>query len=477
MLVMKFGGTSVDGARKIQDVARLVQNSRGASKERGDSKETVVVLSAMAGVTDALVAAARAAAGGQTSRWRSAVAALASKHKRTAAALSVNGREGAQLFKFIDSRFAELTAILRSLDVLGELTARGLDQVAGTGERLSTRFLAFALQERGIESEAVDAGDGVIVTDDRFGDAQPDEAAIRRGVRTRLAPLLKRGVVPVVTGFLGATPSGETTTLGRGGSDYTAALIGAALEADEVWIWSDVDGILSADPKVVPEARVLDHLSYAAAAEMAACGADVLHPKTIRPLARGNVPLRLKNTFNPAHRGTLISSGHCEHAPAIISASGLALVTIAADAEYWSQEEIAAILKRLARAGVNVLFFVQSAWHHGVSLLIGGADREAAMTAAASDNLAVSVQPGVATISVFGPGVNLPAMAVLGETCAEVLAVLQAGTDSEIVVVVPENEMPSAVRLLHDRVARTAAPANLAAPADRAAPGVCIYEN
>jgi aspartate kinase len=336
--------------------------------------------------------------------------------------------------------------------VLGELTPRALDRVASTGERLSAPLVSLAFRERSVPSEPVDASAGVIVTNDNFGEAAPDSVATWYSTRTKMRPLLNEETIPVVTGYIGATGDGVVTTLGRGGSDYSAAIVGAALEADEVWIWSDVDGILTADPKIVPEARVLEHLSYVIAAELASCGADVLHPKTIRPLVRGNVPLRLKNTFNPSHPGTLISSRYSEHSPAIISTDHLCLVTIKAEADAWSPDITASSLECMARAGVNVLLFLQSAWQHGISLLVRGADREAAVMSAAADNLVVNARPEVATVSVIGPGVILPALAALGETGVDVLAISQATADAGIVVVVPSEEMPALVRHLHSRV-------------------------
>ena len=327
-------------------------------------------------------------------------------------------------------------------------------------ERLSAPLVSLAFRVRGIDSEPVDAGEGLIVTDRTFGEASPDPDATRRNARALLEPLLSRGVIPVVTGFIGATPDGEPTTLGRSGSDYSAALIGAALDADEVWIWSDVDGILTADPKIVPHARVLENLSYITAAELASCGAEVLHPKTIRPLTAGKIPLRLKNSFNPSHGGTLISSRAGAHLPAIISSESLSLVNIKWEGEEWMPEITTGVLQRLARAGVKVLHFVQSAWQQGIGIVIRRSDSEAAVMAAAADSLTIGVRPEVATVSVIAPGVFLPAMAALDEAAVEVLALLQATADSGIIMVVPESGMPGLVNLLHGRL-------NATTPADR----------
>lgn len=446
MLVMKFGGTSLDGAGNILDAVELVLDTRGKGEK------TVVVVSAMGKTTNTLREAARLAARGRMDESLSVLEEPAEGHREAARAMGPHGPEIDRVIGRIDGLFEELRGILRSVDVLGEMTPRALDRILGTGERLSAPLVSLAFQARGVDSVPIDASEGLIVTDRTFGEAAPDRDATRQGVRTVLGPLTARGILPVVTGFVGSTAMGEQTTLGPSGSDYSAALIGAALDADEVWIWSDVDGILTADPKIVPHARVLGNLSYVTAAELASCGAEVLHPKTIRPLAAGKVPLRLKNTFNPSHAGTLISSRSSAHFPAIISTEALSLVSIKWEGDGWMPEITTGVLERLARAGVKVLLFVQSSWQQGIGLVIRRSDSEAAMMAAAADSLAVRIMPEVATVSVIGPGLFLPAMAAFNETEVELLALLQAAAGAGIVLVVPECDMPRLVNLLHDRL-------------------------
>ena len=454
MLVMKFGGTSVDGAANISNAVDL------ALEGRRSDQDILVVVSAMAGTTDALVGAARGAAAGEKLD-PAIVDALAERHKKAAAQLGgqmVGAQRdalGAQcdaLGAFIDQTFGTLNSLLQSVSILGELTPRALDRIISLGESLSARLVASGFNARGVAAEAVDANSNLIVTDSVFGEAAPDLSATRAAARHRLEPIISRGAIPVVTGFIASNRAGETTTLGRSGSDYSAAILGAALDADEVWIWSDVNGILTADPKIVPEARVIEHLSYVTAAELASCGAEVLHPKTIRPLVQGKIPLRLKNTFNRSHRGTLISGRFSEHPPAIISTEGLCLLTIRTEKEGWKPDEAAATLRRMARAGVRIVLFVQSAWQQGLSVLIPAADAEAAMMAAAAGNLAANVRPRAAAASVIGPGVIMPAMAALGETGATVLATLQATADAGIIFVVPEDDLAGVVRRLHARL-------------------------
>jgi len=446
MLVMKFGGTSVDGPQSIGSVVDLVL------AEHTPGRGVVVVVSAMAGTTNALLGAARAAACGEERAWTEALEELARRHRSTAGALTDDADEHRAILSLIDRTVDGLIEIFNSIAVLGEVSPRGLDRVLATGERLSAPLVALALRGRGVNSVAVESCAGLIVTDQRFGEARPDAGATGGALREKLEPMLAGGVVPVVTGFIGSTPDGRVTTLGRGGSDCSAAIVGAALGAEEVWIWSDVDGILTADPKIVATARAIPHLSYITAAELAACGAEVLHPRTVRPLARRGVPLRLKNTFNPSHPGTLVSGRDNGHPPAIISTAGLAMLTVQAEVEGWTSDTLPACLGRLARSGVDVLFFVQSAWLNGGTVLIRASDSEAAVNGAAADSLKVCIRPGVATVAVIGPGVVGPAMAALAGAGVNVLATLQASTDTGLIIAVPEDQLKPLVRHLHDRL-------------------------
>ncbi len=454
MLIMKFGGTSVAGADAIANVVNIIKQVRQEHPRLG------IVVSAMGHTTDKLLEIARSAVDGTMAPWHEAITELAVYHRETAAELvkkwqndhDLTSRAGSTIMR-LDNLIDELTALCRSIEVLSELTPRTLDRIAGIGERMSAPLVALGLRCVGIPAQAVDASAGVLITNDRFGEASPDLIATRKAVRDSLVPLMDAGTIPVLTGYVGATQEGLLTTLGRGGSDYSAALFGAALDVDEVWVWSDVDGILTADPKVVPDARFFESLSYATAAEMALCGADVLHPKTIQPLVGANIPLRIKNTFNPDHPGTIIATGiESDHAAAIISAVDLCQVTVRAETGNWSSDLVATCLGNLAQAGIAVLLFLQSAWQQSVSILVRKADAVTAFRALAMEGVTVETRSGVSTVSVIGPNVIGPTLAALGETGTEVLAVSQATPGAGVILVVPEEEMPPLVRHLHDRV-------------------------
>ena len=302
MIIHKFGGTSVGNAQRFANVADIVlehQDSGGTA-----SGDVVVVVSAMSGVTNALIAGARAAAEGQDPVYRGIKADLLNRHLDVVEILLHRSAERLEVGGLVEDRLHDLERLYRSIAVLGELTIRGRDTVASLGEQLSANILAAVLRERGARAQAISATD-LIVTDDNFGAAIPLMGQTRQRMQERVKPLVERGVIPVITGYIAATEQGVTTTLGRGGSDYTAAILGAGLDADEVWIWSDVDGILTADPNIVPHAHTLMELSYTEASDLAYFGADVLHPRTIRPVTESGIPLRIVNSLNPTHPGTL----------------------------------------------------------------------------------------------------------------------------------------------------------------------------
>lgn len=302
MIVMKFGGTSVQDATAIN---RAVEICRGRIESR-----PVVVLSAMARVTDELLRIARTAAERRFDEANDAIAALRTRHLETAGEL-LDTRDrperysGEWLIKNLDSQFAELVNLVRSVATLGELSPRSQDAIVSFGERLSTPIFSAALEASGVKAQLVDARD-LLVTDDNFTAAVPDLAASAVQTRAALLPLIDGGAIPVTQGFIGRTPRGVTTTIGRGGSDYSAAIIGAAIAAEAIEIWTDVDGLLTADPRVVPEARRIKVISFAEAAELSYFGAKVLHPSTVLPAVEKGIPVHIYNTHNPTSDGTLI---------------------------------------------------------------------------------------------------------------------------------------------------------------------------
>jgi aspartokinase/homoserine dehydrogenase 1 len=474
MIVHKFGGTSVGDARRFASVADIVIQHHNKANDAA-AGDTVVVVSAMSGVTNQLIAGARAAAEGKDAVYREIKAGLLSRHLEAVETLLGQSPERLEVGGLIEDRLHELERLYRSIAVLGELTVRGCDAVTSFGEQLSVSILAAVLRERGVRAQAISATE-LIVTDDHFGEATPLMDQTRQRLQQRVRPLIERGVIPVITGYIAATEEGVTTTLGRGGGDYTAAIVGAGLDADEVWIWSDVDGILTADPNIVPQARTLTELSYTEAANLAYFGADVLHPKTIRPVTESGIPLRIVNSFNRTHSGTLIvetPSPDRELLPAIISTAGLSMIAIGSQddaasltghaASLTTLQMAARALQRLSEASVDVLMFSQSFSEHSLNLVVREQDQAHCLkilrrefeSGNQGNVCSLGVKEKVATISVVGvPGWNETgivshAFSALGKHGTRVIAVAQAATEYSVSFCIPEDQVANTVRFLH----------------------------
>jgi len=307
LVVMKFGGTSVEDPAAIGRTAGIVAG------RAANGKQPVVVVSAMSKVTDQLLRAASCASIGDRVGALAISSRLRSRHRDTAFALVTTKPEIAELIDFIDQKFASLTEVLRGLSAILELTPRISDLIVSYGERISSRIVAAAFKERGMDSAHVDARD-VVITDSQFQKAVPQDVLIEKKAAEILRPLTNQGKIPVMGGFIASNEAGITTTLGRGGSDFTGALIGGALNAEAIEIWTDVDGIMTTDPRVVAEALRVKVISFEEAAELAYFGAKVLHPATILPAVKKNIPVLVLNSRNPSCEGTRIISlaPHCK---------------------------------------------------------------------------------------------------------------------------------------------------------------------
>lgn len=458
-LSMKFGGTSVGDGTRIREVANLVR------AVVAEGHQVAVVVSAMSGVTDALIRAARTAADGDATTYRAVRDDLLMRHWQAVREI-VAPEEVNALSEDIRATLDNLENLCRAIHVLGEVTPRAMDLISSLGERFTASLTAAALRALGQPAEAIIATE-LILTDAAFGGANPDVAVTRERVRKRLLPLLDHGVVPVVTGFMGATIDGHVTTLGRGGSDYSGSIIGAALDSDEVWIWTDVDGILTADPRVVPDAQTLPTVSFSEAADLAYYGAKVLHPKSILPAVEQNIPIRIKNTFNPTHPGTLVisrSEPNGRTVKAITAIKGLSLVTVEGRGMLGVPGVAAKVFTAVADAGVNVLMISQSSSEQSICFTVV-ADSSHRVTAAlerafewelARRNIdRISAQDGVGIVSVVGsgmkvvPGIAAKVFGALGRALINVISIAQGSSEHNMSLVLDEADLTQAVRLIH----------------------------
>jgi aspartate kinase len=307
LVVMKFGGTSVEDPAAISRTAAIVAG------RVAQGKHPVVVVSALAKVTDQLLRAAAAASVGDRTGALAISSRLRCRHRDTACALIKDSKSSAALCNLIDQKFDALDEILRGLAAILELTPRISDLIVSYGERISSRIVAAAFSERGIDAAHIDARE-VVITDSQFQKAAPQDTIIEKRAAEKLRPLIDQSKVPVMGGFIASDEAGITTTLGRGGSDFTGALIGGALAADAIEIWTDVDGIMTSDPRVCPDALRVKVISFEEAAELAYFGAKVLHPATILPAVKKNIPVHVLNSRNPSCEGTRIISlaPHCK---------------------------------------------------------------------------------------------------------------------------------------------------------------------
>ena len=362
---MKFGGTSVGSAERIAEAARLAV----AAADQGH--QVVVVTSAMSKVTDALVDAAHTASRG---KWDPAVRTqLFDRHRAAADALTA-GRTSDRDYVMaqIQAQLERFEKLCFGLSMVHELTPRLLDAISGTGELLAAPLVSAAIRAAGRGSAPVEATE-LIVTTDQFGGAEPIAEATEAKTTAALRPMLDRGEIPVVTGFIGATADGVLTTLGRGGSDYSASILGAALNADEVWIWTDVNGVMTANPGEVPDARSMAEISYSEASELAYYGAKVLHYKTILPAFRKRIPVRILNSFNPGHAGTRVSVEGDTSTPgvkAVTSIRKVSLIAISGTGMQGIPGIVAKAFDVVAEQQANVLMISQASSENNICFVI-----------------------------------------------------------------------------------------------------------
>jgi aspartokinase/homoserine dehydrogenase 1 len=443
--VMKFGGTSVGDAACIRRAAEIIAAGGGP---------LIAVVSAMSGVTNRLIAAASASATGDAQAASDLGNALRTQHLAAIDTLIVDAGTRARLVVETERILEEVASLCMGTTLLRELTPRTLDAISSAGERLSARLLASALSELGLKSEAVEATE-LIVTDNEHGRAEPLMSQTRERACLRLLPMIKAGVVPVVTGFIGATLEGTLTTLGRGGSDYSATILGAALQASEVIIWTDVDGVLTADPRLVSDARTLREISYNEAAELAYFGAKVLHPKTLRPVAEACIPVWIRNSFQPERRGTKITAtGHptARGVKAITAIKDVSLITVGGRGIVGLPGVAAKTFAAAAEARANVLLIVDST---DVACTVEMLRQKFAQDLAHHQVEHINVNTEIAIVAVVGdkmrgtPGIAGRTFSALGRRGVNIIAIAQGSSEYNVSFVVEAHAMREAVLAVH----------------------------
>lgn len=443
MIVCKFGGTSVGDTAAIERTAAIV---RGRLEH-----QPVVVVSALAGTTNALLEIAAQAAKGQFIVAIRGIEALRARHLAVVDELLGHGADAGEVAADVSVLFDELAHLGEALSVLGDVSPRSLDAVAAYGERLSSPIVAAAFQQRGIPATWVDARK-VMVTDGAFGKARPQGEAIAEAARAHLLPLVRGGRVPVLGGYIGATPDGITTTLGRGGSDYSAALFGAALDVQAIEIWTDVDGMLTADPRVAPGARLIEHIRFDEAAELASFGAKVLHPSTIAPAVQRNIPVFIFNSHRPQAAGTRITFDAPRHAVrAVAGRANVVLVNVKSSAMLGTPGIVRGIFSVFERYKLSVDVIATSEVSVSVTL-----DADLHLDAVLNELRTfgdVSVERGRGIVAVVGSGLgaHTPTMAralgALGEMRVHMCSLSASAIN--LTLIVDGDQVHEAMRRLH----------------------------
>jgi bifunctional aspartokinase / homoserine dehydrogenase 1 len=456
--VVKFGGTSVGDAPRIRKVVEIV---RDAARESA----LIVVVSAMSGVTNKLVEATVHSEAGNREAVERIFEELRERHRAAVGALIHSTPVRNRIQHEVEQVFQAGERLCQGTVLLRELTLRARDSISSLGERLSAPIVAAALAECGVKSEAIEATE-LVVTDSCHGAADPLMDLTRERCEARLRPLLQRGAIPVVTGFIGATVDGMLTTLGRGGSDYSATILGAALNADEVIIWTDVDGLMTADPRLVPGAATIAEISYREAAELAHFGAKVLHPKTISAVTPCGIPLLIRNTFSPELAGTRITpagpstDGGVKGLTAI---SEVALLTVGGPGIVDVPDVLGRTFATTAAVRANMLLISQSSSQNDICLVVASSAAERTVEALRREfaqDLAhekvehITLDQTIALVTVVGKDLRRSGtvgrtFAALGREHVNVVVIAQGSSGSNISFVVSKQDVKAALETTH----------------------------
>jgi aspartate kinase len=456
--VLKFGGTSISSAANIKHVANFIKS---LSKQH----KIVCIFSAITGVTDDLIKITNLI----QNRKKDAVNNLAKKIIKSHIQISndcvKNPKIRKELVNKMTADLAELQELLHGMLLLGEVTSRSSDYLISFGERLSINLVAAALNDLGIKAVSLTGKDAGIVTDSNFGGAKPLMDTTRLHVSHTIDALLEKKTLPIIGGFAGADQHGNITTFGRGGSDYTATIIASSIKADEVWLMSDVDGLMTTDPKIVKNSKVLKEVSYIEAMEMALFGAKYIHPRALEPLVAKKIPLRIRSTFNIKNPGTLVTATpHSEAQKTVKCVSAIrhtALIDVRGGSMVGAPGTAATIFSTLAKAGINIMMISQSPSESSISIIVKKNDLDKAVNVLEMNLLGkiikkLDVTIDVAIIALIGSGmrgivgVASKVFAAVAKKGVNVVMIAQGSSELNLAFVVKDDDCSTAVQALHD---------------------------
>ncbi len=457
-LVVKFGGTSISTAKNIKSVAKFIHSL-------AKKNQVVMVCSAVNDVTDQLLDISELIQKGNRDSANSLMLKIIKEHKQLARDSISNQKIRKKLFEILDTNLSELEGLLHGMILLGEVTPRSLDYLISFGERLSIEIVSHALSDLKEKSVTLTGKDVGIVTDSNFGSSKPLMDTTRLRVSKTLEPLLGKKTIPVIGGFAGADQHGHITTFGRGGSDYTATIIASCIKADEVWLMSDVDGLMSADPKLVKNAKVIPEVSYVEAMEMALFGAKQIHPRSFEPLLSKKIPMRIRNTFNVENPGTLVTATPDEATNRTVKCVSAirhnGLIDVRGGSMVGAPGTAATIFSLLAKAGVNIMMISQSPSESSISIVVKKNDLDKAVNTLEMNLLGkvikkIDITVDVAIIALIGSGMRGMvgvASKVFGAAArnkVNVIMIAQGSSELNLAFVVKDNDCESVVKALHD---------------------------
>ncbi len=456
-LVLKYGGTSISSAKDIQAVANHINS---LSKKN----ELVIVCSAISGTTDDLIEISKLIKNENKDKAEQLASKIINRHKQLAKQVIKKSIIRKKLLEKLDVDFRELVALIEGMVLLGEVTNRSMDYLISFGERLSIKLISFAINDVGKKSIPLTGKEVGIVTDSNFGESKPlmDTTRLRISKTTDL--LFSTRTIPVVGGFAGADQHGHVTTFGRGGSDYTATIIGSCIRADEIWLMSDVDGLMTADPKIVKNAKLLNEVSYIEAIEMALFGAKQIHPRTFEPLLTKKIPMRIRNSFNIKNQGTLVTDSPSTSKNTVKCVSNIrhnGLIDIRGGSMVGTPGTAAKIFATLAKAGINVMMISQNPSESSITIVVKNTDLEKAVNVLEMELLGkiikkLEVTTDVAIIALIGSGmrgtvgVASKVFGAIEKNKVNVAMITQGSSELNLAFVVKDSDFKIAVQALHD---------------------------
>jgi len=456
-LVLKYGGTSISSAKDIQNVAKQIQS---LSKQN----QLVIVCSAISDTTDDLIEISQSIKKENRKKAEQLAKKIASRHQQLARQSIKKSQIRKKLLQTFDEYFAELIALIDGMVLLGEVTPRSMDYLFSFGERLSIKLISTAINDLGKKSISLTGKEVGIVTDSNFGESKPLMDTTRLRVSKTLESLFLKKTIPVIGGFAGADQHGHVTTFGRGGSDYSATIIGSCIKADEIWLMSDVDGLMTADPKIVKNAKLLKEVSYTEAIEMAMFGAKQIHPRTFEPLLTKKIPMKIRSSFNVKNEGTLVTSSPSATAKntvkCVSSVSHNGLIDIRGGSMVGTPGTAAKIFLTLANASINVMMISQNPSESSITIVVKNTDLDKAVTTLEMELLGkiikkLEVTTNMAIIALIGSGmrgtvgVASKVFGSMAKNKVNVSMITQGSSELNLAFVVKNSDANTAVQALH----------------------------